>query len=73
MIMSLHLGQVPVDKSVRVEVVARGTPGFSGADLANLVNVAAIKASQDNKNCVRSAWPTSSSPYTNVIQICLSL
>lgn len=50
----LH-AQVPVDENVQVGVVARGTPGFSGADLANLVNVAAIKASQDNKSQVSMA------------------
>jgi ATP-dependent metalloprotease len=54
-ILNLHLQNVPIDKSVKVGVVARGTPGFSGADLANLVNVAAIKASQDDKDVVSMA------------------
>ena len=54
-ILNLHLQSVPIDSSVKVGVVARGTPGFSGADLANLVNVAAIKASQDNKDEVSMA------------------
>ena len=40
-ILNVHLKKVPVDKSVEPSVIARGTPGFSGADLANLVNEAA--------------------------------
>jgi len=51
-ILQLHLGQVPVAPDVKIEVVARGTPGMSGADLANLVNVAAITASNQNKKAV---------------------
>jgi len=54
-ILQLHIGNVPTGPDVNLEVVARGTPGFSGADLANVVNIAAIKASQDNKTTVSMA------------------
>ena len=37
-ILKVHIRKVPVDKDVEVSFIARGTPGFSGADLANLVN-----------------------------------
>ena len=47
-ILNVHLKKVPVDKSVEAEVIARGTPGFSGADLANLVNEAALLAARKN-------------------------
>jgi len=55
-ILSLHLQNVPRAPDVDVDVVARGTPGFSGADLANVVNVAAIKASQsEGRKCITMA------------------
>src|SRR3546814_5027882 len=41
-ILKVHLNKVPIDKQVEVLPIARGTPGFSGADLANLVNEAAL-------------------------------
>ena len=47
-ILNVHLKRVPVDKDVESEVIARGTPGFSGADLANLVNEAALLAARKN-------------------------
>ena len=47
-ILDVHLKKVPVDKSVESSVTARGTPGFSGADLANLVNEAALLAARKN-------------------------
>ena len=47
-ILNVHLKKVPIDKSVEPEVIARGTPGFSGADLANLVNEAALLAARKN-------------------------
>ena len=46
-ILAVHAAGVKVAKGVDWEVIARGTPGFSGADLANLVNVAALKAALD--------------------------
>jgi ATP-dependent metalloprotease len=47
-ILKVHLKDVKIDSSVQAEILARGTPGFSGADLKNLINNAAIKASKDN-------------------------
>ncbi|KAF0526603.1 ATP-dependent metallopeptidase Hfl [Gigaspora margarita] len=46
-ILSHHLKNVQLSSDVDISVIARGTPGFSGADLANLVNQAAIQASRD--------------------------
>lgn len=51
-ILKVHLKKVPVADGVDVETVARGTPGFSGADLANLVNEAALLAARRNKEAV---------------------
>jgi len=51
-ILSVHMKKVPVDSSVQVQPIARGTPGFSGADLANLVNEAALFAARVNKRTV---------------------
>ena len=53
--LSLHLDGMPRGPDVDMDVLARGTPGFSGADLANLVNVAAIKASNDSKKAIDMA------------------
>lgn len=47
-ILKHHMKKIHVASEVEVSVVARGTPGFSGADLANLVNQAAIQASREN-------------------------
>jgi cell division protease FtsH len=44
--------KVPIDGNVRPQIIARGTPGFSGADLANLVNEAALLAARANKRTV---------------------
>jgi len=49
-ILQYYLKDKPVDDAVQVSVIARGTPGFSGADLFNLVNTASIKAAMDNKD-----------------------
>ncbi|WIO73801.1 ATP-dependent zinc metalloprotease FtsH [Porticoccaceae bacterium LTM1] len=51
-ILKVHVRKVPVDERVDLKVVARGTPGFSGADLANLVNEAALFAARANKRLV---------------------
>lgn len=51
-ILKVHAKGVPVDGSVDLAMIARGTPGFSGADLANLVNEAAIQASKSNQDLV---------------------
>lgn len=51
-ILTVHAKKVPLDVSVNLSVLARGTPGFSGADLANLVNEAALFAGRRNKTKV---------------------
>ncbi|MBF0309628.1 MAG: ATP-dependent zinc metalloprotease FtsH [Magnetococcales bacterium] len=51
-ILGVHMGKVPVAEHVDAEVIARGTPGFSGADLANLVNEAALSAARLDKKVV---------------------
>ena len=51
-ILKVHMGKVPADEDVDPSVIARGTPGFSGADLANLVNEAALFAARTNKRLV---------------------
>lgn len=51
-ILRVHLQKVPVDMNVDVMAIARGTPGFSGADLSNLVNEAALFAARANKRKV---------------------
>jgi cell division protease FtsH len=51
-IINVHLRKVPAAEDVEARVIARGTPGFSGADLANLVNEAALFAARANKRLV---------------------
>jgi cell division protease FtsH len=51
-ILKVHMRKVPLDESVAPMVIARGTPGFSGADLANIVNEAALFAARANKRLV---------------------
>jgi len=51
-ILKVHMRKVPLDKNVKPSVIARGTPGFSGADLANLINEAALIAARANKKYV---------------------
>ena len=52
-ILQVHLRKVPMASDVNAMVIARGTPGFSGADLANLVNEAALFAARENAREVR--------------------
>ncbi|HKR77896.1 MAG TPA: ATP-dependent zinc metalloprotease FtsH [Rhodanobacter sp.] len=54
-ILKVHLRKVPVASDVDAMTIARGTPGFSGADLANLVNEAALFAARENAREVRMA------------------
>ncbi len=51
-ILKVHMRKVPVAEDVKASILARGTPGFSGADLANLVNEAALFAARANKRLV---------------------
>ncbi len=51
-ILKVHTKKVPIDSDVKLELIARGTPGFSGADLENLVNEAALWAARLDKKVV---------------------
>jgi cell division protease FtsH len=51
-ILNVHIRKVPVGQDVRADILARGTPGFSGADLANLVNESALFAARRNGRVV---------------------
>ncbi|WP_439327768.1 ATP-dependent zinc metalloprotease FtsH [Lonepinella sp. BR2357] len=51
-ILKVHMRKVPIEKDVDAMTLARGTPGYSGADLANLVNEAALFAARSNKRVV---------------------
>ena len=52
-ILKVHMRKVPLGDDVKPSIIARGTPGFSGADLANLVNEAALFAARANSRTVR--------------------
>ena len=54
-ILEVHMKKVPLAPDVDARVIARGTPGFSGADLANLVNEAALTAARKGKRLVAMA------------------
>ena len=51
-ILKVHSKKIPLSEDVDISVLARGTPGFSGADLANLVNEAALLAARQNRKQV---------------------
>jgi cell division protease FtsH len=51
-ILKVHARKVPIDESVELSVIARGTPGFSGADLANLINEAALFSARGKRRVV---------------------
>ena len=51
-ILLVHMRKIPADVNVKADIIARGTPGFSGADLANLVNESALFAARANKRTV---------------------
>jgi len=51
-VLNVHLSKVPAAEDVKASVIARGTPGFSGADLANLVNEAALFAAKSSQRFV---------------------
>ncbi len=52
-ILKVHTKNIPLDKDVNLEIIARGTPGFSGADLANMVNESALLAARKNGTTVK--------------------
>jgi cell division protease FtsH len=54
-ILKVHTRKIPLGEDVEISVIARGTPGFTGADLANLVNEAALNAARYNKKIVNMA------------------
>jgi cell division protease FtsH len=54
-ILKVHTRNIPVDESVNLDKIARGAPGFSGADLANLVNEAALLAARKSKTKVENS------------------
>jgi len=51
-ILKVHTRKIPLDEAVDISIIARGTPGFTGADLANIVNEAALNAARFNKKVV---------------------
>jgi cell division protease FtsH len=51
-ILKVHTKKIPLDENVDISVIARGTPGFTGADLANIVNEAALNAARYNRKVV---------------------
>ncbi len=51
-ILKVHMKKVPLDEDIDPAIIARGTPGFSGADLANLINEAALFAARENRRVV---------------------
>ena len=54
-ILKVHTKKTPLSEKVDLEVIAKGTPGFTGADLANLVNEAALNAARNNKSILENS------------------
>jgi cell division protease FtsH len=54
-ILKIHAGKVSIAPEVDLRAIARGTPGFSGADLANIVNEAALLAARENRHSIAAA------------------
>lgn len=54
-ILKVHTRKIPLDENVDISIIARGTPGFTGADIANLVNEAALNAARYDKKVVTMA------------------
>jgi cell division protease FtsH len=50
-VLKVHAKKVPLSDDVQLRTLARGTPGFTGADLANMVNEAAINAAREPQSC----------------------
>src|SRR3546814_4095069 len=67
-ILKVHMRKVPLAPDVEARVIARGTPGFSGADLANLVNEAALLAARTGKRVVTMAEFERSEEHTSELQ-----
>lgn len=51
-ILKVHTKEVPLSDDVKLNMVAKATPGFTGADLANLINYAALRAAGTSQNAV---------------------
>ncbi len=51
-IIKIHTKKIPLNKNVNINIIAKSTPGFSGADLANLINEASLNAAKNNKKNV---------------------
>jgi cell division protease FtsH len=62
-ILKVHVRKVPLAPDIDLKTIARGTPGFSGADLMNLVNEAALTGGPPQQ-AHRHAWPSSRTPRT---------
>ncbi|MBY0413893.1 MAG: ATP-dependent zinc metalloprotease FtsH, partial [Bdellovibrionales bacterium] len=54
-ILKVHTKKTPLEENIDLEIIAKGTPGFTGADLANLVNEAALNAARNNKKKLTNA------------------
>ena len=61
-ILKVHTRRIPLAEDVKIDVIAKGTPGFSGADLANLVNEAALLAARRAASLTRLARSAPANP-----------